>query len=88
MTVSAHDPFRSMAVEVAGKYAEMSGGTPADVGSLTSALADRLTSVAANAPSGATIDLAFRRNGSGVEVTLSCGDERAVLRQPLLAKQE
>jgi len=88
MTVSAHPPFRGMAVEVAGKYAELAGGTPADVGTLTSALSDTLDRLSVGAPTGATIDLAFSRNGKGVEIAVDCGAEHAVVRLPLLAKQE
>lgn len=87
MTVSAAAPFRAMAVDVAGKYAEMSGGGPADVEALTSALAGTLGQVSAGAPEGATIDLAFQPNGHGIEVTVTCGTEASVVRQPILAKK-
>jgi hypothetical protein len=87
MTVSAHDPFRTMAVEVAGKYAEMSGGSAADVGALTAALAGTLSTMSAQAADGATIELAFRPNGHDIEVTVTCGPHTAVIRQPIPAKQ-
>jgi len=88
MTVSAHEPFREMAVDVAGKYAELSGGTPAVVGALRAALTGKLGELSAGAPDGATIDLGFHVNGSGLEVTLACGAETAVVRQPLVTTQE
>ncbi len=88
MTVTSPEPFRSMAVEVAGKYVEMAGGSAADVGALTSALAGTIDTMASGAPDGATIDLAFRPNGQDIEVTVTCGEHAAVVRQPLPAKQE
>jgi hypothetical protein len=87
MTVSVHEPFRSMAVDVAAKYAELSGGGPADVESLASTLAGALNDLSADAAEDATIDLAFRPNGHGIEVTLTCGAKASVVRQPLLAKK-
>lgn len=85
MTVSADGQFRKIAVEVAGKYAEMSGGAPADASALGSALSETLGRVADGAPDGATIDLAFEPNGHGVKVTVTCGAQTAVVRHPLPA---
>jgi len=85
MTVSADEPFRTIAAEVAAKYAEMSGGAPADATALGSTLSATLGQVAGGAPDGATIDLAFEPNGHGVQVTVTCGSNTVVVRHPLPA---
>jgi hypothetical protein len=87
MTVTVHEPFRSMAVDVAGKYAEMAGGGPADVEAFAAALAGTLGQVVAGASDADTIDLAFRPNGHGIECTVTCGTHASVVRQPILAKK-
>lgn len=83
MTVSADEQFWKIAIEVAGKYLEMSGGSPADASALGSAVSETLGQVVDGAPDGATIDLAFEPNGHGVKVTVTCGANTAVVRHPL-----
>ena len=87
MTLSASDVVRAMAADVAGRYVEMAGGTAADAASLGGSLTAALRDASAGAPDGATIDVAFAPNGTGIEVTVSRGDFRSVIRQPLLAKK-
>ena len=82
MTLSASDVVRAMAADVASRYVEMSGGSAADAASLGGSLTGALRDASVGAPDGATIDLAFASNGSGIEVTISRGDFRSVLRQP------
>jgi hypothetical protein len=87
MTVSAEGPFLAIASEVAGRYAEMAGGTAADAAGVTTALAGTLDQVAAGAGPDATIDLTFRANGHGIEIAVRCGALASVVRHPLLARK-
>jgi hypothetical protein len=87
MTVSVHEPFRSMAAAVAGKYVEMAGGSVADVSAVTASVSETVGRVSAGAPEDATIDLAFQPNGRGLQVTVVCGARSVVVRHPLLAEK-
>ena len=67
------DPaFRSLAPEVATRYAELSGGSAADGQAIGVAVLAALDRIAERAAVGAHVDLAFRPESGGVRVELAC----------------
>jgi hypothetical protein len=85
MTVPLDARYRVLAPQVAGKYAELQGGSPADGEALARALADALEAMAAAAGADAHADLVFRREADGVEIEVQSGSRSSRLRHRLPA---
>jgi hypothetical protein len=67
------DPtFESLAPELATRYAELAGGSPADAQAAGAALRAALARVSVGAVPGEHADLAFRPEAGGVHVDLKC----------------
>jgi len=67
------DPtFESLAPELATRYAELAGGSPADAQAAGAALRAALARVSQGAVPGEHVDLAFRPEAGGVHVDLTC----------------
>jgi hypothetical protein len=67
------DPtFASLAPEVATRYAELAGGSPADAQAVGAALSAALARVSEGAVAGEHVDVAFRPEAGGVHVDLRC----------------
>ena len=81
--VPVDERYRVLAVELAGKYVEVSGGTAADGRALASALATALDRLAAHASDQAEFDLAYRVAGGQIEVAIGGVGHPTVVRQPL-----
>ena len=69
-------PYRALVPEVAARYAELSGGSPADAAALASALQTAVDRLASHAAADAHVDLAFRPQAGGMHVELSCNGHR------------
>lgn len=79
MSVPADARFRSMAPDVAAKYAELAGCAPA----AATAVRDEVDATAAKmAASGENIAIGFTTAESEVIVKMSCGSQSATIRQP------
>jgi hypothetical protein len=68
--------YRALLPDLIGRYAELSGGSAADGQVLAGAIAAAIDRLAPKVGPDASLDLAFRPNGAGVQVDLSCGDLR------------
>jgi hypothetical protein len=88
LTVPVDDRYRVLGPEVASKYAELVGGTAADGASLAAALTEAVDKLLAASGSADGIELAFEPGPDGVEISLTCGAQSAVVRHPLLASKE
>lgn len=78
------DPaYRALVPEVAGRYAELLGGTAADAAALSQAVDAAITKLSAGVESSMSVDLRFRPNGAGVHVELSCRDRHATVTVPI-----
>jgi len=75
--------YRSLVPEVAGRYAELLGGSAADATALSAAVDAAITKVAAVAEPSAEVDLRFRPNGAGVHVDLSCRGRHETVTVPI-----
>jgi hypothetical protein len=76
--------YRDLVPEVAGRYAELLGGSAADAAALSDAVVAAMAKVTAGAePSTDEIDLRFKPNGAGVHVELSCRDRRTSVTVPI-----
>jgi hypothetical protein len=81
LQVPADGRYRVLAPEIAGKFVELVGGTAAD----SRALADALVSAMSRVANGSAdaLDLAFEIGAGGVQVTVRCGAQSAVVRQAI-----
>ena len=75
--------YRSLIPEVAGRYAELLGGSSADAAALSQAIDEAVTTMTAGIEPSTPVDLRFRPNGAGVHVDLSCRDRHATLTVPI-----
>jgi hypothetical protein len=88
MTLPARGPFRDLAPDLAGKYAELAGGSAADGRALAAALDDALAKITSAAGPDATVELAFRPANGGVDIALRCGDRSSALTHALVAGKQ
>jgi hypothetical protein len=88
LQVPADERYQVLAPEIAGKYAELVGGTVADGQSLGADVVEAMRRISARAPVGAAIDLAFSTHGGRVEITLKCAGETTVVRFALPARSQ
>jgi len=65
--------YRALAPEVARRYAELVGGSAADGAAIATTVTAAIDRVASGADPHAGVRLAFRPNGQGVRVDLTCG---------------
>ena len=75
--------YRVLAVELAGKYVEVAGGSQADGRALGSALATALDRLAQHAGEDGEFDLSYRVAGGQIEVTIGGAGHPTVVRHPL-----
>ena len=87
MSVPLDPRYRVLAPQVAGKYAELEGGSPADGEALAGALAAALDAIAATSSADAHADLVFRREPEGVDIEVRSGTGSSHLRHRLPAAQ-
>ena len=75
--------YRELVPEVAGRYAELLGGSAADAAALSDAVVAAIASVSASAAPSTEVDLRFKPNGAGVHVELSCQDRHTTVTVPM-----
>jgi hypothetical protein len=78
---SADSGFRQLLAEVAGRYAEIMGASPAECEALTRALADRVEALADGRAT--TVELACTPLAHGIDVTIRADGRSDVLHHPL-----
>jgi hypothetical protein len=81
--VPLDEAYLALVPEVAGRYAELLGGSAADGTALTAAVKAAIDRVGAGADVHATIDMRFRPDHAGVRVDLVCGTRRDSVRLPI-----
>ena len=79
LIVPADPSFESLAPELATRYAELAGGSPADAQAVGAALRGALERVSAGAVPGEHVSLAFRPEAGGVHVALSCAGKNETI---------
>jgi len=79
--------YRVLGPEIAAKFAEISGGSPADGEALADSLTSALEQIAVGAADGDHIDLKIDIQPAGVEIQVRCGDRSSVVTQPLPARR-
>ena len=79
LSVPLDAQYRILAPEVAGKYAELLGGSPADAENFAAALGKALDELAAGSSAGAHVDMNFRREGDGIRVDIRSGAKTSQL---------
>jgi hypothetical protein len=85
LLVPVEDRYRDLAIELARKYREIAGGSPADADALAGAVRAALdTMTAAGAETEA--HLAFRLDAQGVEIDVRCGSQSSTVTKPLPAR--
>jgi len=77
--------YRVLAPEVAGKYAELLGGSPADAECVAGAVSAALDEFAAGSSPDALVDMKFRREADGIHIDLHCGARTSTLKHLLAA---
>ena len=87
LSIPADPRYRGLATEVAGKFAELAGGSAADGTGLADALENALAQVIDGAGPGAHVDVAFRPTTAAIDVHLRCGPRTAVIRHLLPARK-
>jgi hypothetical protein len=85
LSVPLDSQFRVLAPEVAAKYAELLGGSPADAEGIAAALTAALDAMATGSSPGAHVDLKFRRVGDGIHVDLRSGTRTSTLKHLMAA---
>ena len=85
LTVPADPRYRVLGPEVAGKYVELVGGSEADGQALAGAVSNALAEIADQSEPGSHLDLTFRGQPGGIEVTVCCGSRTLVVTHPLPA---
>ena len=85
LTVPVDARYRMLAPDVAGKYAELNGGTEADAAAFAEALSEAITELA-GADDG-EVALKFRPTSEGIDVHLACGGRTSVLRHRFPARK-
>jgi hypothetical protein len=87
LTVPADARYRVLGPEVAGKFAELVGGTPADGKALADAVSAALADVVDGSEDGSRVDLTFQTETGGVDVTIRCASRSSVVKHPLPVKR-
>lgn len=71
--------YRALVPEVASRYAELLGGSPADTVAFAAAVTSAIDRLGAGAGPDTHVDLTFRPAGTGVQVEVSCRGRRATV---------
>ena len=79
LQVPLEPAYRALVPEVAGRYAELLGGSAADAAALTGAVEAAITAMTAGLEPSTPVDLRFQTNGAGVHVELSCRDRHTTV---------
>jgi hypothetical protein len=87
LTLPVAAAFRTLGPQIAARYAEIAGGTPADSTALSAALAETLEGLAAAAGPDAALALRFQKRADGIEVEARCGDRSATVRQTVVPQR-
>jgi hypothetical protein len=85
LSVPLDAQYRILAPEVAGKYAELLGGSPADAENFAAAIGKVLDELAVGSSAGAHVDLKFRREGDGIHVDFRAGTRTSTLTHSIAA---
>jgi hypothetical protein len=80
LTVPVDDRYRSLAPDVAAKYAELAGGSANDGHALSTALNAAIDTLIHGARHGAGIDLDFHIAAGSVEVHVQCEGRTTVVK--------
>jgi hypothetical protein len=80
LVISSDAQMRAIAPEVVSRYAELSGGSAADGAALAAAVSAAIGRIVAGAAADVPVNLAFRPEGAGVHVDLTCGSARETVR--------
>jgi hypothetical protein len=83
LQIPLESAYRSLVPEVAGRYAELLGGSLADAAALSEAVQAAVTKMTTGLDATADVGLRFRPNGAGVHVELSCLDRHATVTVPM-----
>jgi len=83
LVVPVDAPFRAVASEVAGRYVELAGGSPADGAALAGALTSALEKMAAAARGDGGFELAFGVERGGVRITVQGAGQSTTITQPV-----
>ena len=76
MLVPLASPYRALAPDLASRYTELAGGSAEAAAALASAVTAAIDRVSADAEPHAAVGLAFRPEGTGIRVDLSCDGRR------------
>lgn len=76
----ADTAYRTLVPEVAGRYAELSGGSASDAAALTEAVTSAVERVITQAGSQANLDLHFQPDASGVRVDVNSNGHKESVR--------
>jgi hypothetical protein len=87
ISLPATGAFRNLAAEVAGKYVEIVGGTPADADALAGSVVGEIASLAGDDADARDVQLVFEASPTGVDVTVQCEGRSAVVTRPLPARK-
>lgn len=87
LIVPADGRFRTLASELAEKYAELAGGTAADGPALAATIATAMDQLCPETDGGFHIDLTFRPDATGFLVEIKCGDRSTTVRHLLSAEK-
>jgi len=79
--------FRDLVSEVAGKYAELSGGTKEESLALATSVVEQVARIAGERAEPADVELAFAVQNGRIDVTLRADGEAATVQQALLARK-
>jgi hypothetical protein len=85
LTIPVAADFRSLVPDVAGRYAELAGGSGADGAAFAAALVAAIARVESKVGADASMDLAFRVEDGRVQVHVTCGAHRESVTAPLPA---
>jgi len=85
LLVPIGDRYRDLAIELARKYMELAGGSPADADGVAAAVKTALHEVEASGHA-EDASLTFRVDAGGVEIDVRCGRQSSAVIKPLPAR--
>ena len=86
LVVPAGSRYRALAPEVAGKYAELVGGSAAEARALAATVSEAVARLQAADPE-TPIELTLTTDAGGIAIALRCGGRSAALKQPIPARK-
>ena len=87
ISVPVESRFLDLISDVAGKYAELAGGTTTDAQALASSIATEVERLANGRGGASAVELVFEAEAGGVDVTLRCDGDSATVKQALPARK-